>query len=89
MVTNLKEIKKLSPEERIKKLKKIEKENKKEINEAEYRNPVVKVDKDVSEFIGTDEKKYFLRKNDLISLPPDMSKMLVERGVAEKIDILA
>ncbi|RLG24347.1 hypothetical protein DRN85_07790 [Methanosarcinales archaeon] len=35
MVTNLKEIKKLSPEERIKKLKKIEKENKKEINEAE------------------------------------------------------
>ena len=35
MVTNLKDIKKLSPEERIKKLKKIEKENKKEIDEAE------------------------------------------------------
>ncbi len=35
MATRLKEIKKLSPEERIKKLKKIEEENKKEINEAE------------------------------------------------------
>jgi len=35
MVTGLKEIKKLSPEERIKRLKKIEEENKKEINEAE------------------------------------------------------
>ena len=35
MVANLKEIKKLSPEERIKRLKKIEEENKKEINEAE------------------------------------------------------
>ena len=66
-----------------------EMKEKKESNEVEYRNPVVKVDKDVSEFIGTDEKKYFIRKNDLISLPPDMSKMLVERGVAEKIDILA
>ena len=35
MATKLKEIKKLSPEERIKKLKEIEEENKKEINEAE------------------------------------------------------
>ena len=35
MTTDLKEIKKLSPEERIKRLKKIEEENKKEINEAE------------------------------------------------------
>ena len=35
MVTKLNEIKKLSPEKRIEKLKKIEEENKKEINEAE------------------------------------------------------
>ncbi len=35
MTADLKEIKKLSPEERIKRLKKIEEENKKEINEAE------------------------------------------------------
>ena len=35
MATRLNEIKKLSPEERIEKLKKIEEENKKEINEAE------------------------------------------------------
>jgi len=35
MVTKLNEIKKLSPEERIKRLKKIEEENKKEIDEAE------------------------------------------------------
>lgn len=53
------------------------------------RNPILKVNKDVPEFIGTDEKKYFLKKNDLISLPPDMSEMLVKRGVAETIDQLA
>jgi len=35
MATNLKEIKKLSPEERIKKLRSIEEKNKKEIDEAE------------------------------------------------------
>jgi hypothetical protein len=41
------------------------------------------------EFIGTDEKKYFLRKNDLISMPQNMSEMLANRGVVDKVDNLA
>ena len=69
------------------------KESKKQIKdekiETKNLNPIVKVEKDMPEFIGTDEKKYFLRKNDLLSLPPDMSKMLVERGVVETLNHLA
>ncbi|MCK4902769.1 MAG: hypothetical protein KAS76_05360, partial [Thermoplasmatales archaeon] len=51
----------------------------------ENSNPIVRVNQDVPEFIGTDEKKYNLRKNDLISLPEDMSETLSKRGVVEKI----
>ena len=55
-------------------------EQKKEIT-----NPILRVTRDIPEFIGTDEKKYNLRNNDIISLPEDMSEMLTKRGVAEKI----
>ncbi len=48
-------------------------------------NPVVRVTRDIPEFIGTDEKKYNLRNNDIISLPEDMSEMLSKRGVVERI----
>jgi DNA replication factor GINS len=48
-------------------------------------NPIVRVKEDIPEFIGTNEKKYNLRKNDILSLPEDMSDMLSKRGVAEKI----
>jgi len=48
-------------------------------------NPILRVTKDIPEFIGTDEKKYNLRKNDVVSLPEDMSNTLSKRGVAEKI----
>jgi DNA replication initiation complex subunit (GINS family) len=48
-------------------------------------NPILRVTKDIPEFIGTDEKKYNLRNNDVISLPDDMSQMLTKRGVAERI----
>lgn len=51
----------------------------------ENSNPVVRVNEDVPEFIGTDEKKYNLRKNDAISLPEDMADMLSKRGVVEKL----
>jgi DNA replication initiation complex subunit (GINS family) len=49
-------------------------------------NPIVRVTEDIPEFVGTDEKKYSLRKNDLLSLPDDMSDMLLKRGVVEKIE---
>ena len=48
-------------------------------------NPIVRVTQDVPEFIGTDEKKYNLRNNDIISLPEDMSEMLSKRSAVKKI----
>ena len=50
-------------------------------------NPVVRVTDNVPEFVGTDTKKYALRKNDVISMPEDMQKMLSKRGAAEKLNI--
>jgi DNA replication factor GINS len=49
-------------------------------------NPVVRVIEDVPEFIGTNEKRYNLRKNDVLSLPDDMCEMLNRRGVIKKIN---
>ena len=51
----------------------------------ENSNPILRISENITEFIGTDTKKYNLRKNDLISLPPDMSEMLLKRGVAKQI----
>ena len=48
--------------------------------------PIVRVTQDIPEFIGTDEKKYNLRNNDIITLPADMSEMLSKRGVVKKIN---
>ena len=48
-------------------------------------NPIIRVKEDIPEFVGTNEKKYNLRKNDILSLPEDMSVMLLKRGVVEKI----
>jgi DNA replication factor GINS len=48
-------------------------------------NPIIRVIEDIPEFIGTNEKKYNLRKNDILSIPQDMSEMLSKRGVVEKI----
>lgn len=48
-------------------------------------NPVLLVTKGVPEFIGTDTKKYNLRKDDIVSMPENMSDMLLKRNVAEKI----
>jgi len=49
-------------------------------------NPIVRVTEDIPEFIGTNEKKYSLRKNDILSLPEDMCEMLSRRGVVKKIN---
>lgn len=49
-------------------------------------NPIVIVTESIPEFIGTNEKKYNLRKNDVLSLPDDMCDMLSRRGVVKKIE---
>ena len=51
----------------------------------ENSNPVLLVTKGIPEFIGTDTKRYNLRKDDVVSMPENMSDMLLKRNVAEKI----
>jgi len=51
----------------------------------ENSNPVLLITQDIPEFIGTDTKRYTLRKNDVLSMPENMSEMLLKRKVAEKI----
>ena len=48
-------------------------------------NKIVHIKENIPEFIGTDTKKYNLRKNDVITLPEDMSKMLSKKGAAEEV----
>jgi len=67
----------------------IKTDNKKKDTDEEKKeniNPIILIKKDVPEFIGTDTKKYNLRKNDIISIPNNMSDMLIKRNVAEKIN---
>lgn len=48
-------------------------------------NSIVMVKEDIPEFIGTDMKKYNLRKGDLISLPKDMSDTLSKRDAVREV----
>lgn len=48
-------------------------------------NPIIRVTEDIPEFVGTDTKKYNLSKNDVLSLPKDMSDTLSRRDAAKKI----
>jgi len=76
----------------LKKIEEESKDKKQKPSEAEsnlkqeIKNPIVKITDNIPEFIGTDEKKYNLRNNDIISIPEDMSDMLIRRGVAKKVN---
>ena len=50
-------------------------------------NPIIRVIDDVPEFIGTDGNTYNLKKNDIVSIPQEMSKMLIDKGVAEQVNL--
>jgi DNA replication initiation complex subunit (GINS family) len=52
----------------------------------ENNNSIVMVTKDIPEFIGTDAKKYNLRKGDVISLPQDMSDTLSKRDAVKEME---
>jgi DNA replication initiation complex subunit (GINS family) len=58
-----------------------------EENNVQKQNPnkIVYIKENIPEFIGTDTKKYNLRKNDVITISDDMSKTLLKRDVAEEI----
>jgi len=46
---------------------------------------MVRVLQDIPQFVGHNMKKYTLKEEDVTTLPPDIAKILIERGVAEKI----
>jgi len=47
--------------------------------------PVLLITEDIPEFIGTDKKRYMLKKNDIITLSEDMSNALINKKVAKII----
>ncbi len=71
----------------IKKENKIINNNEIKILKNRNLNPIIRVIKDIPNFVGTDEKKYTLKKNDIVSLPEDMKEMLLKRKVVEKLDL--
>ena len=59
------------------------KQEKKEVTT--NKNPIVRVVKDIPEFVGTDMKTYSLRKEDVLALSKEMSDPLLKRGVIKLI----
>ena len=60
-------------------------ESKKESKKQENTNSIVRVVQDIPEFIGTDTKKYNLKRGDVVTLPEDMGDTLSKRGVVKEI----
>ena len=48
-------------------------------------NAIVRVVQDTPEFVGTDMKTYSLRKDDILTLPDEMSGPLLKRDVVKQI----
>lgn len=48
-------------------------------------HPIVRVMEDTPTFVGTDERTYSLRKEDVLSLPHEMSEPLLKRGVVQQV----
>jgi DNA replication initiation complex subunit (GINS family) len=48
-------------------------------------NPIVRVLEDTPEFIGTDEKTYLLCKEDVLSLPREMTEPLLKKEVVKQV----
>jgi len=79
-----------------KKSEKVESNNKKPVEKQESvannieknNNPVVRVIEEIPEFVGTDGKKYNLRKNDILSISKEMSEMLSKKNAVEKLELL-
>ena len=69
-----------------KNLEKNEESLKIENDKTENANEILIVIEDIPEFIGIDTKKYMLKKGDIISLPDNMSNILLKRNVVKKIN---
>ena len=73
--------------EKVKVEDKSEENNKKDLNKSQKNNPIIRLKEDIPEFVGTDKKKYTLKKDDIISLSEQMSNMLCCKDASEKIEV--
>jgi DNA replication initiation complex subunit (GINS family) len=48
-------------------------------------HPILRIQEDIPSFVGTDNQTYTLHKGDIISLPKDMAKMLLNKKVSKEI----
>ena len=49
-------------------------------------HPILRIVEDIPSFVGTDNKTYTLYKADIVSLPEDLAKMLINRNVAIQVN---
>ncbi len=62
------------------------KENRRKIFELKKKEFLtIRILKNLPQFVGNDMKKYSLHKEDVISLPVEVAKILIERNAAEEI----
>ncbi len=78
-IIETKKIKKNSVNEKIRKNEKVEGKIKND------KNNIFLVKNNIPEFIGIDSKKYYLRKNDIITIPKNTSELLLKRDVVKEI----
>ena len=62
----------------------IQPEEKKEIDPANT-HPILRIRENIPSFVGTNNQNYTLYKGDIVSLPEDMAKMLLNKKVAIEI----
>ena len=56
-------------------------------NQLKRNNTIVLIKKDIPTFIGTDMRRYYLRKNDIVSLPEEIYKALNKRKLIKEAKI--
>jgi len=62
------------------------KENRKKIFERRKDFVIVRIKKDIPSFVGSDMKNYILCKEDVICLPYNIAKLIIDRDAAEEIN---
>jgi DNA replication initiation complex subunit (GINS family) len=55
------------------------------LNDESNTHPIVRVLEDTPEFIGTDGKTYLLHKEDVLSLPREMTDLLLKKKVVKQV----
>ncbi len=63
------------------------KTDKEKDNAPKSKNSIIRLKKDLPEFVGTDKQKYILKKDDIISISDQMSNMLCCKDASEKINV--